>query len=330
VTRDRDDGSDRDAILARRALLISSALAAFACEPAQTADAVAPVVTVPAPSATPPPPPRDPPPTLAPRPALESWVDLASRAPPREVPAGLDPIDEESLRSQAEAVAPLYATLETLWNHAPLDCVPSEARCVDEWERYEEQLTALARSHHGLRPLGASGRGARTTTVQRDRAHASFLDEAVRALRSSIDEESGGWPSTAREQLTAIEHRNVLFMPCLSCAAPPQPDFAGVAVTFAEDSSRLDDVSMVEMLVDVLSRHPHLRVEVRGHAAPGERDAPAIADARARAVIDALVGAGVGSQRMVRRSFGDALPVSGATPDAARRFNRRVDIEILP
>ena len=67
--------------------------------------------------------------------------------------------------------------------------------------------------------------------------------------------------------------------------------------------------------------------EVRGHADPSEGgDRGALALARASAVKEFLVKNGADAKRLVVRSYGDTVPIAGATPQGKAR-NRRVDFE---
>jgi outer membrane protein OmpA-like peptidoglycan-associated protein len=100
-------------------------------------------------------------------------------------------------------------------------------------------------------------------------------------------------------------------------------------VLFELDAARItasgrDDL---EVLARWLSEHPSVRrVEVRGHAdrrGSHEHNDP-LSVRRAQAVVDFLIGHGVGAERLAVRGFGERLPSAAGTHDSDRRVEFQV------
>lgn len=103
-------------------------------------------------------------------------------------------------------------------------------------------------------------------------------------------------------------------------------------VYFARRSASVaaDSVPIIEAVAAALTHNPQLTlVEVAGHATRDERGAQALSEARAVAVRDALVAAGVDPARLVTRAHGSAQPVVPGRSRPANEQNRRVEFVIL-
>ena len=89
----------------------------------------------------------------------------------------------------------------------------------------------------------------------------------------------------------------------------------------------------VQKIAGILSRFPQVKlVQVSGHADDGKNEAEhkKLSQARAKAVVDALLAAGVEEGRLVIKAYGDILPLqSSSVAFAKREQNRRVDFIIL-
>lgn len=101
-------------------------------------------------------------------------------------------------------------------------------------------------------------------------------------------------------------------------------------VVFAFDSDQLDAAAerAVAHNAEVLSADPSRRVEIEGHC--DERGASeynlALGARRARAVRDALVGMGIGSDRLSTVSYGEELPLCKESNESCWSQNRRVHL----
>lgn len=103
-------------------------------------------------------------------------------------------------------------------------------------------------------------------------------------------------------------------------------------VAFSWGKAILDpsQVYLVNELAQVLREHPEIaRVEISGHASSDEGDArktQALGQARADAVVAALVTRGVDPARLVAISWGEELPREDNATSAGRAHNRRVEL----
>lgn len=103
-------------------------------------------------------------------------------------------------------------------------------------------------------------------------------------------------------------------------------------VFFARRSAVPDTRStpIIEAVAATLLHNPQLTlVEVAGHASRDEPGAQALSEARAVAVRDALVVAGMDAARLVARGHGSAQPLVPGRSREANEQNRRVEFVIL-
>lgn len=97
------------------------------------------------------------------------------------------------------------------------------------------------------------------------------------------------------------------------------------AVLLPESKSELD------RLAALLNQYPKMEIEIDGHT--DSQNSPAynqqLSDARAAAVRQYLVNAGIAAGRMQARGFGENRPVASNDTRAGRQLNRRVEFIIL-
>jgi len=87
---------------------------------------------------------------------------------------------------------------------------------------------------------------------------------------------------------------------------------------------------LVEVVAATLKRYPDLGpVEVRGHAAPNERQPARLAQARAVAVLKGLVARGVPRERLSARGVGASQPACAAPDEECWSRSRRVKFSFL-
>ena len=96
------------------------------------------------------------------------------------------------------------------------------------------------------------------------------------------------------------------------------------AVVSAESFPELDRAARM------LTEHPTLRLEVGGHtdAVGTERANQRLSQARANAVRDYLVAAGVDGTRISARGYGESVPVASNDDAEGRALNRRVEVRL--
>jgi outer membrane protein OmpA-like peptidoglycan-associated protein len=317
-----DDVLDRDAIVARRAVLVTSALAALSCSSPEKAapDAAVDTVAVPlpgsAPSSTSSAVPRDPP--------ASSWASVMQRAPALEVPpagSGVSDHERKALESQAGSLRTAYETLGKVWDQGPPACAPNA--CEADWAAVAKQIAAV---EEGLRgPLCGWGEDQPISYIERDGAHRSFLREQAGALSDRFSEAAA--KAGQKASWEAIRRGGVIAHPCLSCLAPPPRVFDWIG--FADGSVTIDasGTSLLERVKQMLTSNATMRLSIRGHADAAEAgDKAALAKRRAEAIRTWLTTNGVAANRLEVVGLGTALPIVSAKA-SDRGSNRRVDFE---
>lgn len=106
------------------------------------------------------------------------------------------------------------------------------------------------------------------------------------------------------------------------------------SVTFDVDSATLSP-TMQTTLADVattLRENPRTIIEVHGHTdSTGSAEYnQELSERRARAVVDALRGRGIMSERLYWRGHGETAPVASNDTPAGRERNRRVELRVIP
>lgn len=86
----------------------------------------------------------------------------------------------------------------------------------------------------------------------------------------------------------------------------------------------------VERLADFVRQYPQRNVMIEGFTDSTGSDSrnQELSDERAGAVRTALLGMGIGAERITSRGYGDAYPVAGNDTAAGRQMNRRVEIVV--
>lgn len=101
-------------------------------------------------------------------------------------------------------------------------------------------------------------------------------------------------------------------------------------VLFATGQASLTPAGMnsVRKLADVLAQNPQRTVLVEGFtdSVGGTAYNQDLSERRAGAVRDALLGMGIGRERIAVRGYGEAYPVAGNDNAGSRQLNRRVEI----
>jgi outer membrane protein OmpA-like peptidoglycan-associated protein len=151
-----------------------------------------------------------------------------------------------------------------------------------------------------------------------DRDGVADASDACPAERESFDgvRDDDGCPDDAPRWVVRRGMRLVLGEP---------PSFEAGTATL-----RARALPQLEVLASYLVAHPELRLlEVQGHA-EDRREAPAIPldQARAHAIVEALVSHGVTASRLHARGYGDSQPIEAAHTRAARRANARIELVI--
>ena len=98
-----------------------------------------------------------------------------------------------------------------------------------------------------------------------------------------------------------------------------------------EGDMRWRDLPDHEVPAEMADRVMHGCIRIGGHTddVGADSDNQQLSEARARAVRDYLVDAGVSAERLEYRGYGESRPVEAGTSDAARAQNRRTTVEVL-
>ena len=101
-------------------------------------------------------------------------------------------------------------------------------------------------------------------------------------------------------------------------------DYNSASLT-ANSSTVLDDVA------DGLKKHPRLKVELQGHTDSKGPDAYNLnlSQKRANSVREYLFKAGVPSNQMTAKGYGEGQPIADNTTDEGRAKNRRVVMFVI-
>jgi outer membrane protein OmpA-like peptidoglycan-associated protein len=321
-----NDASDRDAIVARRALFVSSTLAALGCSSPDTnvTDASVDTVTVPTPgtgTATAPPTSTA---TTAPAGNRTPWSMVVADSPSFDVPpagSGVTDAERKQLEDQAKAFRERYAQLGAAWDKGPPGCAPDA--CEPDWKAAAKEVGSILEGLRG--PLCGWGDQQSISIIERQQAHHAFLHQKAGLLEADIA--AAADRAGQKASWEKIRGSSVIPHPCLSCMQPQPRVFE--QVPFGEDDAIVssDGQAALERVKQVLGADPKMRLQIRGHADQAEKtDKKALAKKRAEAVRDWLTKAGIAGNRLEVVVLADAVPIM-SPKGADRGQNRRVDFE---
>lgn len=332
-----DERRDRDAILARRAMLLSTALATLHCAGGSNLSTTSSVVGDGAGSAV-----RASATGSQARPVVPegaSWDEVMRAAPPRGVPEGLSEAERQRFDALEKDLESKYFAVRQLWEQAP-DCDAAEPTCKPTWRttgKLARQMFDVTRaSSFGS---GCGGRiGETGSTVGRRAAHGRFIAGLATRAEERLAARAAAFSAQGEQEWRklAANARVTPPMPCLSPCAMPELSDILESVPFAKDDAtlRLDDRAVLAALERTLGRFQLFRLpaklRVRGHADAGEGGAAELAQARAKAVADWLVMKGVARDRVESKGFAASVPADRSDEDAGAAANRRADFETVP
>lgn len=232
----------------------------------------------------------------------------------------------------------------------------AQAKSADRAE--VDHLAYLANQRVTIAQETAIGRSAQAVTAgaaaERDRLRLALrtaeADTAKRDLAAS--ELTGARKSAdlaAAEQAAAADRARLassdarvdnlqLQLQQLQALNARQTD-RGIVVTlgdvlFDTGQSRLqaDGGRSMQQLAEFMRRYPQRRAAIEGYTdnVGSETSNLDLSDRRARSVMAALVGLGVGADRLRPQGFGEANPVGANDSAAGRQMNRRVEVIFTP
>jgi outer membrane protein OmpA-like peptidoglycan-associated protein len=94
---------------------------------------------------------------------------------------------------------------------------------------------------------------------------------------------------------------------------------------------RQESIRRIEELVELMERYPKLRLEIQGHTdnIGGEEFNQRLSDARAQAVMTAMLQRGIETKRLRARGFGMSQPLAPNDTEQNRALNRRTQFVVL-
>ncbi len=102
---------------------------------------------------------------------------------------------------------------------------------------------------------------------------------------------------------------------------------------FLADSPELVDTSYVVLneVHDFLNENPDVVIEIGGHTNSNPEDdyCDRLSKARAKAVVDFLVGKGIPEEQLVYKGYGKRRPIAPNNTEEGRKKNQRVEIKVL-
>ncbi len=104
-------------------------------------------------------------------------------------------------------------------------------------------------------------------------------------------------------------------------------------ILFETKSAKLQAISLIEIdrLLQLMSENPTIRVQINGYTDNVGKpvDNLKLSEARAKAVVDYLVGKGIDSKRLLFKGFGETKPIADNTIEAGRAKNRRTEFVVI-
>lgn len=272
-------------------------------------------------------------------PPLRPWSEVLAKAPPRGIPASATPSERQTFERQEQALTADYDVVKAFWEEVPA-CDAADSGCRASWRDAGQRAKAVFdATRSGPGGFGGCGgaQGETATLNQRAAAHNRYI-------QALIDEAEAHFTATAAAYSPQgdQEWRKILAnakqpppMPCLSPCAMPEVAQLLQSVSFAKGDASLKpaDPSVKSTLESVVGTYKSNRgkskIIVRGHASADEPKPAELATARAKAVTDWLVGAGIPKDRIQTKSYGADAPVDRNDDESKASLNRRVDFEAV-
>jgi outer membrane protein OmpA-like peptidoglycan-associated protein/tetratricopeptide (TPR) repeat protein len=100
---------------------------------------------------------------------------------------------------------------------------------------------------------------------------------------------------------------------------------------FDKATLRPESTNELERLTKLLNDVPTLKIEISGHTdSKGANDYNMkLSDNRAKAVVDYLIKAGIASNRLTYKGYGEDQPISTNETDEGRQLNRRTEFKVI-
>jgi outer membrane protein OmpA-like peptidoglycan-associated protein len=195
---------------------------------------------------------------------------------------------------------------------------------ADAAARERDRIRLAARTAEADRAK-ADAASAQSAAAAANAAAAAAQSQTADAQRRAADAEAA-----AREAQARLAQYDAVLIELQA-----QKTARGMMITISDvlfdvDQARLKPEGMANLrkLADVLVNNPNRNVMVEGFTDSTGSNAhnQQLSERRATAVRDALVGMGVGRERISMRGYGEQFPVAANDTAANRQLNRRVEI----
>ena len=198
----------------------------------------------------------------------------------------------------------------------------------DGWpKRVLAGLEGLARLHSGslvVQPEGMVLKGIST-------------NEGTRAAVTQLFSEELGEGASYRIDITYEKRLDPLAnLPTPEeCVAKIGKALAARQITFAPGSGTIDDdaLPVIDRIADILRgcAEVPMRIEIGGHTDSQGRETMnlALSQARAEAVLDALLERGVLTTNMSAQGYGETEPIAANATEEGREANRRIEFKLI-
>lgn len=335
MSASHDDAPDRAAILARRAVLLGTALAAVHCggpsgstsppdasttatEPTSTSTSTATTTS-----------------TNRPAPKAVPWADVMRDAPPRGIPSSLSEAERQQLKYLEDSLDARYEAIRAVWEKHP-DCDAANPDCKPAWRELGAAAKAMFDATRGpmVFPCGPPP-GVTASVSARKAAHAKFIGKLVERVEAHFDGVAASYSPQGEQEWRRIaaNAKKPPPMPCLSPCPMPDVTMNTRSIPFDKDARDLTE-SMKDTIdatvTEMKGNRKPAKIVVRGHADAGESNPAELSLARAKAIAAKLVAGGIAKDRVEVKGLGADVPIEQNKTDAGAASNRRVDFEVVP
>jgi outer membrane protein OmpA-like peptidoglycan-associated protein len=250
--------------------------------------------------------------------AQRDQVRLAARTAEAEAARRQAAVAQQSAKEQAERDQARIAARQ-----AELDAARRQAEIAQKTADEQAAALATARAQSQRDEALIAARQAEAETARQQAAAArQAADQQAAALEAA---------RTQAERDQALIAQQEQQLKELDAKQTPR----GMVITlgdvlFAVNKAELSagGVRNVQKLGDFLNQYPQRKVLIEGHTdSTGSRSInQPLSERRADAVRSALVGMGIGGDRIETRGYADVYPVASNNNAAGRQMNRRVEI----
>ncbi len=239
-------------------------------------------------------------------------------------------IAQETARQKAAELAVANASAER--DRVRLEARTREADAAQRSAEYSQRQSEASRraAEASQRQSEASQRGAEAAQRQSEAAQRQAAAERQAANDAQLSAQA------ARQQAQEAEGRTRQLEAQLRELEAKKTD-RGMVITlgdvlFDTNQSQLKSggIRNVQRLADFFKQYPQRRLMIEGFTDSVGSSArnQDLSDERAQSVRAALVGMGIGTDRMISRGYGESYPAAGNDTAAGRQQNRRVEIVV--